>query len=298
MDDLFHNPPRTIVLATDLSARCDRAFDRAVSLARRWDAELIALTVVEADAAAQHREPLPAWRRKATAAELAQRQLRADLAGVGIRAGSRIAHGEVASAILEAAADSGAGLIVTGLSRDETLGRFSAGDTVDRLARRAGVPLLVVRKRAHGDYRRIVAASDFSDASRRALETAASWFDAAVLTLLHTYDPPYANLMERSTMREDFRAVAVEDCERFTATLAPPLRARLATRVEFGAPEDLLNDYAIESDSDLAVLGSHGRSALYDIMIGSVARRVLEQTAIDVLLVPEPKAAGSRAAGV
>ena len=296
MDDLFLDPPRTIVLATDLSARCDRAFDRAVSLARRWDAELIALTVVETDPAAQRREARPSWRRKATPAELAQRQLRADLAGAGIRAGTRVAHGEPVTAILDAVADSGAGLIVTGLARDETLGRFSLGNTVDRLARRAAVPLLVVRKRVHGDYQRIVAASDFSDASRRALETAASWFDAAVLTLLHTYDPPYANLMERSTMREDFRAVAVEDCERFTATLAPPLRARLATRVEFGAPEDLLNDYAIESDSDLAVLGSHGRSALYDIMIGSVARRVLEQSAIDVLLVPEPKAARSRAA--
>ncbi|HUD40683.1 MAG TPA: universal stress protein [Dokdonella sp.] len=296
MDDLFLNPPRTIVLATDLSARCDRAFDRAVALARRWDAELIALTVIEAEADAHRSETLPSWRRKATPAELAQRQLRADLAGVGIRAGTRVAHGEPASAILDAVAESGAGLIVTGLARDETLGRFSLGNTVDRLARRTAVPLLVVRKRVHGDYQRIVAASDFSDASRRALETAASWFDAAVLTLLHTYDPPYANLMERSTMREDFRAVAVEDCERFAATLAPQLRARLATRVEFGAPEDLLNDYAIDSDSDLAVLGSHGRSALYDIMIGSVARRVLEQSAIDVLLVPEPKAARSRAA--
>lgn len=297
MDDLFLDPPRTIVLATDLSARCDRAFDRAVALARRWDAELIALTVVETDAAAHRGELLPSWRRQATPAELAQRQLRADLAGAGIRAVPRIAHGDTASAILEAAAESGAGLIVTGLSRDETLGRFALGDTVDRLARRAALPLLVVRKRVHGDYQRIVAASDFSEASRRALETAASWFDAAVLTLLHAYDPPYANLMERSTMRADFRAVAIEDCERFAATLAPELRARLATRVEFGVPEDLLNDYAIESGSDLAVLGSHGRSALYDIMIGSVARRVLAQSAIDLLLVPEPRAAGARAAG-
>lgn len=297
MTDLFREPPRTIVLATDLSARCDRAFDRSVQLARRWDAELIAVTIVEDAGSGHRREVQPSWRRNATPAGLAQRQLRADLAGAGVRASARVEQGEAAATILRVAAGVGADLIVTGLARDETLGRFALGTTVDRLARRADVPLLVVHKRVHGDYRRIVAASDFSDASRHALQTAAAWFDQALLTLLHAYDPPYANLMDRSTMREDFRAQSVEDCERFTATLERTLRARLATLVEFGAPEDLLNDYALDNDSDLAVLGSHGRSALYDIMIGSVARRVLEQASIDVLLVPEAKAAAARTMG-
>ncbi|MFN7236816.1 MAG: universal stress protein, partial [Brevundimonas sp.] len=40
--------PRTLLLATDLSSRCDRALDRAASLAARWDARLIVVNVIEA----------------------------------------------------------------------------------------------------------------------------------------------------------------------------------------------------------------------------------------------------------
>lgn len=285
-------PPRAILLATDLGSRCDRAFDRAVQLARHWDADLVALTVVEPPPAAPDHggAAVPSWRRRATPLELAQRQLRADVAGAGVRASARVEQGEPAAAILRVAAETGSGLIVTGLARDETLGRNAIGATVERLARRAPVPLLVVRRRVHGAYHRIVAATDFSDSARHALRTAAAWFDQSLLALLHAHQPPFAHLMDRATMREDFRADAVEDCERFVASLDPTLQARLASFVEFGAPEDLLNDYALDSDSQLAVLGSHGRSALYDILIGSVARCVLESAVTDVLLVPEPKA--------
>ena len=45
---LTSRKPRSILLATDLTPACDRAFDRAVQLAAEWDAELIACHVIEA----------------------------------------------------------------------------------------------------------------------------------------------------------------------------------------------------------------------------------------------------------
>ena len=39
--------PRRVMLATDLTPACDRAFDRAVQLAQEWDAELIICHVIE-----------------------------------------------------------------------------------------------------------------------------------------------------------------------------------------------------------------------------------------------------------
>src|SRR6218665_3256022 len=39
--------PRNILLATDLSQRCDRAHDRAIELARRWGARLTVVHVLE-----------------------------------------------------------------------------------------------------------------------------------------------------------------------------------------------------------------------------------------------------------
>ena len=38
---------RTVLCATDLSFRCDRALDRALLIAREWDARLVLLTVVD-----------------------------------------------------------------------------------------------------------------------------------------------------------------------------------------------------------------------------------------------------------
>lgn len=39
--------PRSILLATDLTSRCDRAFDRAARLARQWNAPLHVLHAIE-----------------------------------------------------------------------------------------------------------------------------------------------------------------------------------------------------------------------------------------------------------
>jgi len=40
-------PPKKILLATDLSSRCDRALDRAAALAARWQSALVVLHVLE-----------------------------------------------------------------------------------------------------------------------------------------------------------------------------------------------------------------------------------------------------------
>lgn len=39
--------PRHIIFATDFSARCDRAQDRAIQLAVQWQARLTAVHVIE-----------------------------------------------------------------------------------------------------------------------------------------------------------------------------------------------------------------------------------------------------------
>lgn len=78
----INGPPRRIILATDLSARCDRALDRAAALASAWQAELIALHALEPledfHALSQERR-LPSWRRPADATRIAEDQLRHDM---------------------------------------------------------------------------------------------------------------------------------------------------------------------------------------------------------------------------
>lgn len=291
--------PRAILLATDLGPRSDRALDRALLLAQRWNARLVALTVVDPDAVQMQdilagRRP-PAWYRAQDPADAAERHLREDAAAAGVEIATRVEEGEVGEKILQVAQAEGCELIVTGVARHEILGRVALGSTVEWLARHSPQPVLAVRQRARQSYRNLLAASDFSDSSRHAMETAAAMFPDAALTLLHGFDVPYLGLRDsgRDASIAQADAQARQESERFLAQVRLPASDKpVRTVIEHGDPAYLARLYARQYPTDLVVLGSHGRSALYDIVIGSVARRILELAPIDTLIVRDPHAGG------
>jgi nucleotide-binding universal stress UspA family protein len=59
----------------------------------------------------------------------------------------------------------------------------------------------------------------------------------------------------------------------------------LETRMEVGSPGDVIAQVAREGGFDLVLMGTHGHSALTNVVLGSVATRVLAQCRIPVLLV-------------
>lgn len=294
------SPPRTILLATDLSARCDRALDRAVQLARQWQARLVTLTVVDAGTLSAERvraTPLPSW--TSTPDDPVQRafqRLRRDASAQDVDFVPRVEEGKVPEVLARVAAEEGASLIVTGIARNESLGRTVLGSSVDWLARHATVPVLVVRDRVHGAYRNVVVASDFSASSRLALEASLTLFPGVETTLFHAFDVPFAGMMDttRANAIEGARNTALAEGARLLddAKLTDEQRARVRLLAEQGEPVRLTYEYARDHEADLIALGTHGRSALFDILIGSIARRILETAATDVLLVRDPHSAG------
>lgn len=288
--------PRDILLASDLGARSDRALDRAVQLAQAWNARLVVATVVEANAgqaqAMASRDP-PDWYRGEDPAHAAERQLLEDLSARGVGASLRVERGTPGDRLLEVIGEQGSDLVVTGVARHESLGRAVLGSTVDRLARRSPVPLLVVRGRAHSAYRRMAVASDWSSSSEHALRTAVTLFPDAAISVLHGYDVPMAGLVDiaRDEMLKVARDQALADGRDFIERCRLPAGAgNVSLVVERGDPALLLRLYASQYPVDLAVVASHGRSALYDVVLGSVAQRLLEDSPIDTLVVRDPRA--------
>ena len=80
-----------------------------------------------------------------------------------------------------------ANLTVTGVPRDEAIGRFLFGSTVETLAGRSRIPLLVVRRCGLKPYRHVVTATEYSDASWQAVETGLRLFPDAVHEVLCRY---------------------------------------------------------------------------------------------------------------
>ncbi len=299
MDAATNGPPDRILLATDLSPRCDRALDRAAELAAGWGAALVVLHVLADNArdVSDPAAPLPSWRRPPDAQALARKRLLADLADlgpVGETATVLVAEGDPAEAIPRAADAEGCGLIVIGTGSDGLLGRLTLGRTVDRLLRRSRQPLLVVKGRPRGPYRRIVVATDLSESSRRALETAAAFFPDRAPAVFHAFDAPVAGLLsDPAAYRREHRVLVTQDCEAFLDRAGWPAAGGQPPDllVEEGAPAALLRDYASETGVDLVVLGTHGRSAVFELVLGSVAKEIMEEVPCDALVIREPRAA-------
>lgn len=288
--------PQSILLASDLGARSDRAFDRAVQLAHAWDARLVVATVVEAGAgnvdAMALRDP-PDWYRGEDPAHAAERSLLEQTSARGVRASLRVERGQPGERLLGLIHEGGCDLVVTGVARHEALGRTVLGSTVDRLARRSPVPVLVVRGRAHSPYRRMVVASDWSSSAEHALRTATRLFPETAITVMHGYDVPMAGLMDtaRADMLEAARAQALADGRDFIERCRPPGGSgNVSLVVERGDPSLLLRLYAAQYPVDLAVVATHGRSALFDVVLGSVAQRLVENSPVDTLVVRDPRA--------
>ncbi len=198
--------------------------------------------------------------------------------------------GSPVQVVLKASREAGAGLIVTGVARDELLARMFLGSTVERLIRKSAIPILIVRDRAFEPYRRMVVATDFSASSRVALETALRFFPETDISLFHAYDVPFAGYLGRSEVEKQFEGFGSDAADKFLreAGLPPEAAQKVERMIEHGVPEALLRDYAENSRRHLTVVGTHGGGILYDALIGSTAGKIIDAVPGDVLLVPDP----------
>lgn len=278
--------PKTILLATDLSCRCDRALDRATALAAEWHARLVVLHVLQEPAPVTD---LPSWRQSPDPRQTAWQRVRRDLQGAeGVEIDVIVERGEPALLILEVIERLGCELVVTGVARDETLGRVLLGNTVEKLVRNANVPVLVVKSRPRGPYRNVVVATDFSEGSRCALEVAIALLPAAQVSLFHAYDVVFEGFIDDKMAAREAMAhqVMMESQAFLAATPAVAASGRSITVVcEYGEVGTLLQDLVQVRGVDLVVLGTEGRSGLAGLLLGSVAQRLLGGLAVDVLVV-------------
>lgn len=291
--DLPRDIPTSILLATDMGARCDRARSRAVLLAGQWNAKLVAITVVPSRQGGIRDEvlPPPAWARRASALEDAEVALQRDMAGCGMAVETRVGTGPVGPALLRAAEESGCGLIVTG-SGDGPFLSSLPGSTIRWLSRHARQPVLVVRNRPRDAYRHLAFASDFSRPAQQAISLAAHWFGATVSSaaLLHGADLPLSAMGGAASGRDDQAAREQADLSSHARTVMAGLPLPSSTTgvdvvVEHMDPARLVNEYIRSFGAELVSVGSHGRSALADVLLGSVAQRILETARSDVLIV-------------
>ena len=130
-------------------------------------------------------------------------------------------------------------------------------------------------------YETILVPTDGSDGTQRSIEHAidlAETYEATV-HVLYVVDTsyPYGDF----DVSFDWNAVVEELIE---TVRAAGVEAVEAVRESENVPRSIL-DYADEQDIDLIVMGTHGRTGLNRVILGSVTERVVRTSEVPVLTV-------------
>lgn len=141
----------------------------------------------------------------------------------------------------------------------------------------------------------IVYATDFSDHAARAAELAAHLAEihGARLHLLHVITE-LGDRHRRSipagvadAFVKEVNTQAMTDMNIFVQQRFGQFRGELTTEVVIGSGAQTVLSRAGSQEADLIIMGSHGRHGLEKLLLGSTTERVIRQSSIPVLTVPE-----------
>jgi nucleotide-binding universal stress UspA family protein len=130
---------------------------------------------------------------------------------------------------------------------------------------------------------KILLAIDGSGPSHSAVEEVAqrSWPSPStvrILAVIQPYTPPATEIVLASATLEEIRQRQTQEAEQLTREAAERIAApglSVETAVREGDPRTAIVDVADEWLADLIVLGSHGRTGLTRLVMGSVAQAVV-----------------------
>jgi nucleotide-binding universal stress UspA family protein len=136
-------------------------------------------------------------------------------------------------------------------------------------------------------FKHIVAATDFSETSRAAIELACAMAreGGAALTVVHVCEVPGYD--ETGPIPYDVATPIVAGAERELDGVMSRVRASCpdaAGVVKIGAAPAEILALAADVRADLVVLGTHGRSGISRAVRGSVAEWVIANTPFDVAI--------------
>jgi nucleotide-binding universal stress UspA family protein len=229
---------------------------------------------------------------------LAEARAAAELAAasrpITFRIETALAHGDPIAEILRRAEADGAELIVVGRRERRNLRAAVLGSTAARLVRKSDRPILVVGGPLRPSYRHLLVAVDLPpETSRRALDMSVRLLDPdrARVDIVHALDDGSQKLLRRAgATPEELRSDRKERRASARATIHEYLSAsgdsglQWTSIVQFGDPRRLVLDAVDRRRADLLAIGTHGRSGITRVLLGSVAEHLIDTAPCDVLV--------------
>lgn len=215
---------------------------------------------------------------------------------------TEVITGTPASAIVDYGRTIGADLIVMGTHGRSGLSHVVFGSVAERVVRTAHCPVLTLRERPARALRHILVPTDFSATADAALDLAYALAvrAGADVQLLHVLDDPFvaegvvaeAYIAEAPALRT---AMLHDAQERLSHRSVAPGDVVVRTEVLFGQNAKAIAEYAAMRTSDLIVMGTHGRTGVAHLLLGSVAARLVRTAPCPVLTLRQTPSARASA---
>jgi nucleotide-binding universal stress UspA family protein len=301
----MNNGGMRVLVAVDGSELAGLAVDLVADLAWPKGSEILVAQAVETGAGL-FGGPWPALamvqtdRIEAEIRDLAKRtvhEARERLARPGLRVDAVVLPGRAATAIVDRARHMHADVVVVGSRGHGTIESMLLGSVSAEVVDRAAAPVLVARG---SRIERIVLAWDGSTCATRAADLLTTWpiFAGSHVRVASVADfavPwwtgfPEAGSPEMMPMYLEAASASRRQHDELAREMTVQLRASgftaEADRRDGDAATEILAA-ANAFNADLIVMGTHGRTGLKRLVLGSVARNVLQHAKCSVLVVRE-----------
>ena len=281
-----------MLIPLDRSKLAERVFPAVTELARAFGSEVVFLGVCEQDSRDDERSCELYMAGEAS-------QLKAGLIGTPAVLTTRVVSGKAAEQILSHAEAEHVDLIIMSSHGRSGITRWSLGGTADRVLKRVGVPLIVVRTNESAErtriFDRILVPLDGSERSTAVLPMVVG-LAAKVpceVFLVEVIEPgihvrtiggmDYIPFKERDLVstRETARKYLETMSAEFDST-----KAKVSSEVLEGDAARTILDVAEQRDCTLIAMSSHGHSGIEIWSMGSVASKIAEASRQSVWLVP------------
>ncbi len=282
-----------ILVPTDGSDVATAAAEAALSLARAFDSELHVISIVES-------EPFPGFDQVtdelARLGRNAVSEMDAQATEAGVDVTTAVLENEpVHRAILDYSDEHDIDLVVMGTHGRTGIDRVVLGSVTEQTLRLSPVPVMTV----HGDtvvhtpFESILVPFDGSASARSAVDHAIDLARETGATL------HLVNVVNPAVMTGDFDAGMILDTleesgEKLLETVSEDAEnagVEVGTAsVLIGSPFRKIVEFADDQNVDCLVMGTHGRTGVGRVLLGSVAERVIRQTDVPVIATKKPEA--------
>ncbi|MEK7226319.1 MAG: universal stress protein, partial [Bacteroidota bacterium] len=275
----------TILLATDCSEYSEGAVREAINMAKSCDSRLYVMSVAEINPEFMALAPLAIEEIEKTIREYLEK-IMGKAAQENVECEIIIREGEGPhSFIIEEADKKQADLIVMGRRGRTGLSRVIMGSETARVIGHTSCKVLVVPRSSSIKWKSIIIATDGSKyseaAARESIKMAKKCTglptrqggqagQAGTCSLLAlAVIPEYATEEETKTLTNAVREIKQN---------AEKENLKTETSIQKGKPSEIIVKFAKEKNADIIVMGSHGRTGIQRLLMGSVTAEVIGHT--------------------